>query len=243
MKHAQGPVRNRLLDAPPDGDRMLLAENLEPIALERGDVLFEPGEDIVNIHFPGAGTVTSLLLNLRDGLSAEAAMIGQEGAAGGIVSAGDKPAFARGVVQIAGDAWRLPTKVLEKAKQRSPRLRDHFARYADCLLAQVMQSVACNAEHDVDARLARWLLTTQDRAGSRELHVTHNFISEVLGVRRSYVTRVVGALERGGSIERCRGAVIVRDRRKLERMACECYAYLRRHYERLMPGVYPAFGE
>jgi CRP-like cAMP-binding protein len=122
---------------------------------------------------------------------------------------------------------------------RSPTLRDHFARYADCLLAQTLQSVACNAIHDMDARLARWLLTLQDRIGGDELHLTQEFIAEMLGVQRTYVTRVVGVLEKAGAIRKSRGALTVVNRGKLERQACECYAYLRRHFERVLPGVYP----
>jgi CRP-like cAMP-binding protein len=239
MKRVQVPVRNRLLDALSPGDRKLLEPHLQVITLEKGDVLFEPGEEVDTIHFPGAGTIASLLLNLQSGESSEAAMIGLEGAVGGIISDGHKPAFTRGVVQMAGPALSLATSVLESAKQRSPSLRDHFARYADCLLAQVLQSVACNAVHDFDARLARWLLTVQDRVGGRDLRITQEFISEMLGVRRTYTTRIAGALEKAGAIERSRGIITVKDRSRLEHQACECYAYLRRHYERILPGVYP----
>jgi len=239
MKRPQDIVGNRLLKALAPKDRHLLAKNLEAVTLEKGAVLFEPGEDVISIYFPGLGTVASLILNLRDGATAEAALIGREGAVGGIISGGNKPAFTRGVVQIGGPAVRLAANVLEKAKLRSPTLRDHFARYADCLLAQTLQSVACNAIHDMDARLARWLLTLQDRIGGDELHLTQEFIAEMLGVQRTYVTRVVGVLEKAGAIRKSRGALTVVNRGKLERQACECYAYLRRHFERVLPGVYP----
>jgi len=239
MKRVPGLVKNRLLDALPAGDRALLAKGLSAHGMEHGDVLFEPGQDVTHVYFPGPGMIAALLLNLHDGITAEAAMIGQEGAIGGIISAGNKPAFTRGVVQIAGSAMRPPTEVLESAKRRSHALRDHFARYADCLLAQVLQSVACNAVHEFDARLARWILTTQDRIGGHELRVTQEFMAEMLGVRRTYATRVIARLEKGGGIRHSRGMVWIVDRRKLERQACECYAYLRRHYERILPGVYP----
>jgi hypothetical protein len=180
------------------------------------------------------------VLNLRDGATAEAAMIGVEGAVGGVISAGDKPAFTRGVVQIAGPALRLSTVDLEDAKTRSPSLRDHIARYADCLLAQVLQSVACNALHDVEARLARWLLATQDRVGQDTLHVTQDFMAEMLGVQRTYVTRVVAALAARSALRLGRGTITIVERQKLEGQACECYAYLKRHFERVLPGVYPA---
>jgi len=169
MKRAQDTVGNRLLKALAPRDRHLLSKHLEAVTLEDRAVLFEPGEDVVSIYFPGPGTVAALVLNLRDGATAEVALIGQEGAVGGIISGGHKPAFTRGMVQIGGPAMRLATDILEKAKLQSPTLRDHFARYADCLLAQALQSVACNAIHDLDARLARWLLTLQDRIGTDDL--------------------------------------------------------------------------
>lgn len=230
-------TKNRLLATLKTRDLALISSKLEAVTLKAGEVLFEPGQEIDHICFPDRGTIASLVINLRDGASAETAMIGYEGAIGGIISEGEKPAFARGVVQIGGTALRLPTEVLDKAKQRSPTLRDHFARYADCLLAQVLQSVACNAIHDFDARLARWLLTIQDRIGSDELRVTQDFISQMLGVQRTYTTRIVGKLEKQGAIERYRGAIKIISRRKLEHQSCECYAYLGRHFERLLPDV------
>jgi CRP-like cAMP-binding protein len=239
MKPVPYPVENRLLSALSASNRKLLQNGLKAYRLDRGEVLFEPGKDVTDAYFPGRGTVTSLVLDLREGATAEAAMIGCEGAIGGIISEGNKPAFTCGVVQIGGTGLRLSTEILEAAKQRSPSLRDHFARYADCLLAQVLQSVACNAVHDLNARLARWLLTTQDRVGSAELPVTQQFVSEMLGVQRTYTTRIVGTLQKSGAIERRRGVITIADRDTLERQACECYAYLRRHYERVLPGVYP----
>jgi CRP-like cAMP-binding protein len=232
---------NRLLDTLSSKDRQILAPDLRPLTLGRGEVLLEPGEDVMQVYFPGPGTIAALVLHLRDGKTAEAAMIGMEGALGGIVSSGDKPAFAHGVAEIAGPAHKLSIDALEDAKQRSPSLRDHFARYADCLLAQVLQSAACNAVHDFDARLARWLLATQDRCGQKSLKVTQDFIAEMLGVRRPYASRIAGQLEERGAILRGRGTITIVDRARLERQACECYGYLRRHFERLLPGVYPAY--
>lgn len=232
---------NRLLDSLSPKDRRILIPNLRELTLDRGEVLLEPGEDVLQVYFPGPGTIAALVLHLRDGKSAEAAMIGVEGALGGIISNGEKPAFAHGVAEVAGPALKLSTEALEEAKQRSPTLRDHFARYADCLLAQVLQSVACNAVHDFESRLARWLLATQDRCGHTELKVTQDFIAEMLGVRRPYATRIVGQLEKHGAIRRSRGTITVVDRAKLEGQTCECYSYLRKHFETLLPGVYPSF--
>lgn len=239
MERTHEEVHNYLLDALADADRALLEKHLATYSLEAGDVLFESGQEVVNVFFPGRGTVASFLLDLRDGVTTEAAMIGPEGAVGGVISDGYKPAFARGTVQAAGYAIRIASEALEEAKQRSPNLRDHFARYSDCLLAQVLQSVACNAVHDFDARLARWLLATQDRLGSEQLPVTQQFVSEMLGVQRTYTTKVVGQLERIGAIKNGRGMIMIADRGILERKACECYSELRRHFEKLLPDVYP----
>lgn len=232
---------NRLLDTLAPRDRRILVPNLRELTLDRGEVLLEPGEEVLQVYFPGPGTIAALVLHLRDGKSAEAAMIGMEGAIGGIISNGDKPAFARGVAEIAGPALRLSTEALDDAKHRSPSLRDHFARYADCLLAQTLQSVACNAVHDFDARLARWLLATQDRCGRKDLKITQDFIADMLGVRRPYASRIAGLLEARGAIKRGRGTITIVDRAKLERQACECYGYLRKHFETVLPGVYPAY--
>jgi CRP-like cAMP-binding protein len=239
VKQAEHHARNRLLAALDPRHRRLIEPALETVTLPAGKVLFEPGADVTHIYFPCDSMIASLVLNLHDGASAESAIVGLEGAIGGIVSEGNKPAFTRGVVQMGGKAFRLKASALDKAKRQSAPLREHFARYADCLLAQVLQSVACNAVHGFDARLARWLLTIQDRTGQAELHVTQNFIAEMLGVQRPYASRIAGELAREGIIERKRGVVKVCSRKKLEARACECYGYLRRHFERLLPGVYP----
>ncbi len=240
MSRSNGLNRNRLLAALSAQDQALIAKGLTSVEVKAGDVLFHPGQDIQTVYFPTEGAIVSLVLDLKEGVTAEAAMIGLEGAVGGVISDGHKPAFTRGVVQIGGKALRLPVNVLERAQAKSPTLRDHFARYADCLLAQILQSVACNAVHEFDARLARWLLTTQDRVGQPTLRITHEFISEILGVQRTYTTRVVNALERGGSIKKARGVIEIINRPKLEKQSCECYSYLRRHFESVLPGVYPS---
>ena len=240
MKPAQAANQNRLLAALKTQDLELISSRLQPVSLESGDVLFDTADDVDTVRFPLPGTIASLVLNLQDGNSAETAMIGLEGAIGGIVSNGHKPAFARAIVQIGGPALMLSTDDLEAAKQQSPTLRDHFASYADCLLAQVLQSVACNALHDFDARLARWLLMVHDRASDDELQVTQDLVGEMLGVHRTYATRILGELEGQGTIRRGRGVIVIMDRRKLERQACECYADIRQHFDRLLPGVHPA---
>lgn len=241
MAPAQGQLTNRLLATLPPREIERLSPDLEPVSFQPGAVLFAPGEDVTHVCFPGRDMIAALVLELKEGETAEAAMVGRDGAVGAVISEGAKPAFARGLVQIGGHGWRLPARVLDAARQRSPELRDHFARYADCLMAQVLQSVACNASHELENRMARWLLTLQDRLGDPELRITQEFIAQMLGVQRSYVARVLGGLESSGSIRRARGVLTVVDRGRLESQACECYEAVRGHFERILPGVYPVF--
>ncbi len=145
-------VTNRLIASLKPQDLSLLEPYLEPVVLSRGEILFDAGDDVVATYFPAAGTMASLVLPMADGRTVEAATIGREGAIGGIVSAGHKPAFARAVVQMPGTALRVEAARLDEAKDRSKTLRELIARYADALLAQVLQSVACNALHTIEHR-------------------------------------------------------------------------------------------
>ncbi|MBU1378923.1 MAG: Crp/Fnr family transcriptional regulator [Alphaproteobacteria bacterium] len=228
---------NRLLAALSARDFAVLEPHLEPVALPRGRVLFEPGDEVTTTYFPCHRTMASLLIVTRDGREVEAATIGREGAVGGIVSEGYKPAFGRAVIQVGGDALAINTSHLEAAKTGSHRFGDLFSRYADALLAQMMQSVACNALHRTEERCARWLLATQDRAGDRMIHLTQESLAEMLGVQRTTVTAVTGVLQDRGLIRTHRGRVEVLDRPGLERTACECYRAVEDHFAKLLPEV------
>lgn len=228
---------NRLLAALSPRDYAVLEPHLEPVALARGKVLFEPGDEVTTTYFPCHRTMVSLLIVTRDGREVEAATIGREGAVGGIVSEGHKPAFGRAVVQVGGDALAINTSHLEAAKTGSARFGDLFSRYADALLAQMMQSVACNALHRTEERCARWLLATHDRAGDKMIHLTQESLAEMLGVQRTTVTAVTGVLQERGLIRTHRGRVEVLDRPGLERAACECYRAVESHFAGLLPEV------
>jgi CRP-like cAMP-binding protein len=225
---------NSLLGAVPAIDRAMLEPHAKFVELAHGQVLFEPEDDVIITHFPLTGTMAALVVVLEDGGTAEGASIGREGAIGGIVSAGHKPAFARAVTQIAGPAFRIETAWIEVAKQRSSVVRDLFSRYADALLAQVLQSVVCNAFHPMRQRLARWLLTTQDRIASNDLPLTQEYLAQMLGVHRSTVIRVARSLQDDGVIRYARGRLTVVNRAKLEKAACECYRAVARHYARIL---------
>ncbi len=234
---AAGWTSNLLLASLKPQDRSLLERHFEMVALQRGDVLFEPGEDVVATHFPSTGAMVSLVVTLQDDRAIEVATIGHEGAVGGIVSAGHKPAFSRIVVEIGGLALRIDTERLEDAKRRSATLRDIFSRYADVLLAQTLQSVACNALHSIEERCSRWLLTTQDRVATRDVPVTQEFLAELLGVQRTTVSVAAQALQRKGLIQYRRGQITIADRAGLEEAACECYAAVEKHFRTVLPDV------
>ena len=230
---------NRLLASLSSAERAILEPSMSSVMLARGDVLFEPGEDVTHAYFPGPGVVASLVVTMADGRAVEAATIGREGAIGGIVSAGNKPAFARAVVQIGGSALKMETAALESAKERSSIIRDLFSRYADTLLAQTMQSVACNALHSLDARLCRWLLTTHDRVDSDEIALTQEYLAEMLGVQRTTVSGVARVLQERGLISYSRGRMIVLDRAGIEQCACECYRDVQNHFRAVLPEARP----
>lgn len=234
-----GAGGNRLLESLAAADRALLAPHLTAVTLRRSEVLFEPGEDVTRCHFPGRGTTLGLAVLLADGDIAETATVGCEGAIGGIVSLGHKPAFARGVVLVGGGAQRIDSERLEDLKERSASLRDCLSRYADCLIAQIMQSVACNALHALEPRLCRWLLTAQDRAGGPVVPLTQEFLAQLLGVQRTTVSAAASALQERGVIRTSRGRIEVLSRRALRAAACPCHAAVRSHFEAVLPGVHP----
>ena len=228
---------NRLLAALHPADLALLAPHLSSITLAAGATLIEAGEDVVTTILPCYSTMASLLVVTRDGDEIEVASIGREGAIGGIVSAGFKPAYGRAVVRIPGAAISIPTARLEEAKNHSPILADLFARYADVLLAQMMQSSACNALHSIDQRMCRWLLSTHDRANDATIRLTQEALADMLGVQRTTVTAVAKALQDEGLIRNGRGRIEILNRARLERRACECHAQVEAHFQRLLPEV------
>ena len=200
------------------------------VELDAGSEVLRAGEPVERTLFPFDSLMVSIIVELAGGRSVEVASIGKEGAVGGIVSCGHAPAYARAEVQIAGPALAVPLDALEAAKQASPFLHYLFCRYADYLLAQVMQSVACNAFHPIEARAARWLLTAQDRVGGDRLALTQESLAGLLGVQRTTVNAVARQYQEQGLIAYRRGAIQVRDRAGLERHACECYAAVEDHF-------------
>jgi len=220
---------NRLLSTFPAEARALVEPFSEMVELRLGDVVHASGSDVDATFFPYRTAMVSLVVGLSNGATIEAASIGHEGAVGGIVSCGRAPAFAHARVLVAGPALRVPMQALEDAKMRSGHIRNLFCRFSDFLLAEVMQSVACNAYHPIEMRAARWLLTAQDRAGS-EIELTQEAFAGLLGAQRTTVNAVVRILQDEGLITTRRGAIQLIDRAGLKRRACECYDALERHF-------------
>ena len=220
---------NRLLATFPTALRQSLRSEIEIIQLDAGETVLRRGFDVESSIFPFGTTMISMIIDLSDGRSVEVASIGKEGAVGGIVSCGHAPAFTRAEATVGGPAARLPMRVIEQAKAQSGHLRNLFCRYSDFLLAQIMQSVACNSFHSIEQRAARWLLTAQDRAGDR-LVLTQESLAGLLGVQRTTINAVARILIDKGGITTRRGMIVVEDRAALEAMACECHDRVERFF-------------
>lgn len=231
---------NQILNLLPRAAIDALASGLEIVELRRGHSLFEPGDELTHAHLPLRSTVIALIVPMHDGHTVEATTIGREGIIGGIVSQEHQPAFTRATVHIPGAAVRVSFKHLEAAKRAVPSVHDLLCRYADCLTAQIMQSVGCAAVHSLEARCARQLLLMQDRLQQPDLPLTQEMLAEMFGATRTYVTRIASGLQKRGAIAYRRGLIRVASRESLEDAACECYALVRQHFERVQPGLYPA---
>ena len=232
---SNGRPRNRLLAALPDADLAQLAPRLEPVNLELKQILFDVDAVIPHAYFLEDGVV-SVLGVMKDGTAVETATIGHEGLVGLPLFLGTDRTAAQGFCQVPGRALRLEADAFRQAIAQIPALRDVTARYTQALFTLVAQSSACNRLHSVEQRCARWLLMTHDRVGRDEFPLTHLFLSQMLGVRRATVTEAAGALQGAGLIEYAYGRIAVRDRPGLERAACECYAIIRREFDRLLHG-------
>lgn len=220
---------NRLLSTFQAEARGLLEPYGEIVELDSGDVVLARGDQPRFSLFPIGSTMISLGVELSSGRSAEVASIGREGAVGGIVSCGQAPAFSQAKVLMPGAAYRIPMKVLEDAKSNSPFISNLFCRFSDYLLAQVMQSAACNAFHSIQERAARWLLHAQDRAGDR-IELTQEAFAGLLGVQRTTVNAVIQSLQADGLVHTGRGVIRVTDRAGLKQRSCECYDRLEEHF-------------
>lgn len=215
-----------LLDLPPKELEMLL-QKLEFVRLRTHHVLHEPGDSLKSAYFCDTGLV-SILSVFPDGKSVEVGLVGKEGFVGLPLVAGFRTAPTRAVAQIEATAFRVDGEALMAILRQCPNMERQLQQFSQIMAMQVTQIAACNRLHEVDERLARWLLMSADRVGSNSVPLTHEFLAQMLGTRRSSVTVATGMLEKAGLITHSRGDVEIIDRKKLEEAACECYGLMQR---------------
>ena len=235
-----GRPQNDLLRKLSARDFELLAPHLQSVELGANHILHHAGDGVSSVHFPCGPALASFAVPVEDDREVESLLVGREGAVGGIVSEGFLPAYTRIVVKFGGPFARLPLSRLAAAKLQSKTLRNVFARYADCMLAQVFQSTACNAIHSIEQRTAKWIVAAMDRTdGEPIVPLTHEQLATLLGVGRSYVSRVVQTFRAEGILDTRRGAFIVRDFDALKQCSCLCNEAVKTHFEEVLRGVYP----
>jgi len=231
---------NNLLRRLNNADFALIAPHLVATDAGPNDVLYSPGDDVEIVHFPCGPSLVSYLVPNEDGRDVETILVGREGAVGGIVSQGYLPAYTRIIVKFGGPFVRLHVGKLDAAKMKSPTLRNVFARYADCMLAQIFQSTACNAVHSIEQRTAKWIISAMERTnGNGVVPLTHEQLATLLGVGRSYTSRVIQTFKAEGVLETRRGSILVRNVEALRTRACLCNESVKNHFEEVLRGVYP----
>jgi CRP-like cAMP-binding protein len=229
---------NRLLAALEPEDYELLVPHLGIVDLSRGQILYDTDKVMRHAYFPH-NAIVALVNMMEDGSTVEVAVFGREGVMGLLSSLVTREAFGRYLVQMSGTASRISIKRLNEIRNARSNLRQLILNYGEAFLSETFQRVSCNAVHPAEARCCRWILSMHDRADGDTLPLTHEFLSEMLGVQRPTVSIVLRTLQTAGLIQQSRGGITVMDRAGLEDTACECYGKVRRIYERLLPGTYP----
>ncbi len=221
-------VRNQILLSISDEEYTLIRPHLEFLSMPHHLSLYEPGEPLEFVYFPNSGMV-SLVIATQDGKTVEVGEVGREGFAGTQAAVGINTNQVREIVQIAGDGFRVRISVLQSVLKSAPELERILTRYAVVQGMQFAQTAACNRLHNIEQRLARWLLITQDRVDSSTLAITHDFLATMLGTDRPTVTLAAGILQDKRIIEYTRGAVQILSRTKLEACTCECYGVIQQY--------------
>ncbi|MBA3592474.1 MAG: Crp/Fnr family transcriptional regulator [Polaromonas sp.] len=235
MSVSPDPKKNQLLAALPDAEWQRWLPLLEPVDLPLGMVVYESGSTLSHVYFPTTAIV-SLLYVMENGASAEIAVVGHEGVVGISLFMGGESTPSRGVVQSAGCGFRMPAAAIKEEFKRAPVLH-LLLLYTQALITQMSQTAACNRHHSLDQQLCRWLLISLDRLQGNELVMTQELIANMLGVRREGVTESAIKLQNQGLIRYSRGRITVIDRLGLEERTCECYAVVKREYDRLLPST------
>jgi CRP-like cAMP-binding protein len=228
------PIRNHLLAALPDAEAQRWLPLLEPVDLSLGEVLYESGTTLTHVYFPTTAIV-SLLYVMANGASAEIAVVGNEGIVGISLFMGGESTSGRAVVQSAGKGFRLKSQLMKQEFNRAGPVLHLLLRYTQALITQMSQTAVCNRHHSLDQQLCRWLLLSLDRLEGNQLVMTQELIANMLGVRREGVTEGAVKLQHAGLIQYARGHITVLDRTALEGRTCECYAVVKKEYDRLLP--------
>jgi CRP-like cAMP-binding protein len=236
MVVALNPLSNQLLSALPLDERARWLPQLESVEMPLGQVIYEAGSRLSHVYFPTTAIV-SLLYVLENGASAEIAVVGNEGIVGISLFMGGESTPSRGVVQSAGQGYRLKAQMMMQEFNRAGPVLHLLLRYTQALITQMAQTAVCNRHHSLDQQLCRWLLLSLDRLPSSDLVMTQELIANMLGVRREGVTEAAGHLHRAGLIRYHRGRISVLDRAGLEQRTCECYGVVKREYDRLLPSL------
>jgi CRP-like cAMP-binding protein len=234
MSPTDDPLQNQLLAALPAADFARWLPLLEPVDLPLGQVLYESGGTLEHAYFP-TNAIISMLYVMENGASAEIAVVGQEGVVGISLFMGGGSTPSRAVVQSAGRGFRLDAQHLKQEFDRAGPVMHLLLRYTQALITQMSQTAVCNRHHSLDQQLCRWLLLSLDRLQSNELKMTQELIANMLGVRREGVTESALKLQAAGLIRYSRGQISVLDRPGLEQRSCECYAVVKKEYDRLLP--------
>jgi len=229
------PKDNYLLAALPAEVFDRLFPDLKPVTMPLGKVIYESGAQLEYVYFPTPSCIVSMLYVMEDGSSAEIAVVGDEGMVGIALFMGGGTTPSRALVQSAGQAFRLPGNALKKEFERHTGFQHLLLRYTQALITQMSQTAVCNRHHSVDQQLCRWLLLSLDRLPTNKLTMTQELIANMLGVRREGVTEAAGKLQALGLIGYSRGRITVLDRPGLEAQVCECYAVVKKEYDRLLP--------
>jgi CRP-like cAMP-binding protein len=228
------PRTNQLLAALPDSEWLRWQSHLEQVSMPLGQVLYEPGGTLSHVYFP-TDSIVSLLYVMENGASAEIAVVGNEGIVGISLFMGGESTPSRAVVQSAGDGYRVRAQMMKEEFNRAGPVLHLFLRYTQALITQMAQTAVCNRHHSLDQQLCRWLLLSLDRLRNNELVMTQELIANMLGVRREGVTEGALKLQQDGLIRYARGRITVLDRSGLEKRTCECYAVVKKEYDRLLP--------
>ncbi len=236
MPTPHSPKQNHLLAALPAAEFERLAPHLELVPMPLGEAIYESGERLQHVYFPTT-SIVSLLYVMEDGASAEIAVVGNEGILGISLFMGGDTTPSRAVVQSAGYGYRLKAQLLKDEFNRAGPVLRLLLRYTQALITQMAQTAVCNRHHTLEQQLCRWLLLCLDRLESDELTMTQELIANMLGVRREGVTEAAGKLQRAGLIRYSRGHIQVTNRAGLERETCECYAVVKKEFDRLLSDI------